>query len=118
MAVIKRNDSTEKILFERKRIDITGPHDRLTVLIFVIAFAISGIAGAICLEFTDLVMLDLSLFATLPLVVLGAFHLLRSKVYRYLFIVLAAAVGSICSVLPSEHKTRPIGDSSPSRRSF
>ena len=93
MAVIKRNDSTEKILFERKTIDITGPHDRLTVLIFVVSFAISAIAGAICLEFTDLVMLDLSLFATLPLVVLGAFHLLRSKLYRYLFVVLAIAVG-------------------------
>ena len=93
MSVIKRNDSTERILFERKRIDITGPYDRLTVLIFVISFAVSAIAGAIFLEFTDLVLMDLSLFATLPLVVLGAFHLLRSKVYRYLLIVLAVAAG-------------------------
>ena len=92
MSVIKRNDSTERILFERKKIDITATDDKITVLILLIAIIGSAIAAALCIEFLELPTLDLSLFATMPLVVLGAFHLIRSK-YRFYLIFVAVAVG-------------------------
>lgn len=94
MSVIKRNDSTEKILFERKRIDITAPDDRFTVLIFALSLAASAVAAILCIEFLELPTLELSLFATMPLVVLGAFHIIRSK-YRFYLIIVAAAVGAM-----------------------
>ena len=52
MSVIKRKDNTEKILFERKKIDLTTPDDRLNILVFLISLAVCLVAGAVCLEVT------------------------------------------------------------------
>ncbi len=92
MSVIKRKDNTEKILFERKRIDLTTPEDRLTIMIFLISMAVFMVAGLLCLEFYDLTVLDMSLFVTMPLVVVGAFQLVRSRYRLYLVFVAALVV--------------------------
>ena len=95
MSVIKRKDNTEKILFERKRIDLTTPDDHLTVLVFLISLAICLVAGAVCLEFLDLSVLDLAMFVTMPLVVVGALQIVRSRYKWYLAIVMAAVAAML-----------------------
>ena len=95
MSVIKRKDNTEKILFERKRIDLTTPDDHLTVLVFLISLAVCLVAGAVCLELFDVSVLDLAMFVTMPLVVVGALQIVRSRYKWYLVIVIAAVVAML-----------------------
>ena len=91
MTVIKHGQNVEDILFERKKISITSVEDRATALIFVVSLALSIAAGIIAIAVFDLPFLDLSLFITLPLVILGIYHLVRS-VYRYYLIAVTIAV--------------------------
>ena len=92
MSVIKRKDNTERILFERKHIDLTTPEDRIVVLIFLVSLLVSVVAGAIIIHVFELSPLDMSIFVTMPLVVVGAFQILRSSFKWYLAIVAAVVV--------------------------
>ena len=82
MSVIARKDKTERILFERKKIDLTTPDDRLTVLIFLVSMLVSLVIGVVSMELYDLDILELAMFPTMPLVVVGAFQIIRSR-YKF-----------------------------------
>lgn len=94
MSVIARKDKTERILFERKKIDLTTPDDRLTVLIFLVSMLVSLVIGVVSMELYDLDILELAMFPTMPLVVVGAFQIIRSR-YKFYLILVAAAVGAM-----------------------
>ncbi len=65
------------------------------MLIFLVSLLVCVIAGAVCLEIFDLSILELSMFVTMPLVVVGAFQILRSRYRWYLLIVVAAVVAML-----------------------
>jgi len=94
MSVIARKDKTERILFERKKIDLATPDDRLTVLIFLVSMLVSLVIGVVFMELYDLDILELAMFPTMPLVVVGAFQIIRSR-YKFYLILVAAAVGAM-----------------------
>lgn len=91
MSVRKYGESAESLLFKRRTVSITGSKDHLTILVFLAALAISIFAGVLLMLLADLPPLDLALFVTAPLVILGVFHVVRSGHTLYLLLVAASA---------------------------
>lgn len=96
MARRERRDNTDKVLFERKKISLIRPEDSLTALLFLVSLIASIIAGAVCLKVFDMAVLEMSVMITIPLVVLGVFHIIRSR-WWYLLIVIGISVAMILS---------------------
>lgn len=89
MSVRKYGESAESVLFKRKPVKITDSQDALTVTVFLASLAVSVLAGMCLLLLIDLPPLDLALFITAPLIILGVFHVIRSKHALYLLLVVA-----------------------------
>lgn len=100
MPVKKRADNAEKILYEKKNITVMRPEDHLTAMVFVLSAVISAAVGAIAMEMLDLHIMDLPLIMTAPLVVLGVFHIIRSK---WWYLVLVSAVAAVMLVAKVEY---------------